>query len=119
LGSAWLTAGGTGGKQIPTRLQDALRELSRDSHDLGFMYKNPDRDRILTERARSLGVYDWLLERSAGLFGTTTDVRGRLQELAGRGLTNWVLNLRGVGLDRLETVRLVGSEVLVPLSDPT
>jgi len=114
LGSAWLTAGGTSGKQIPEALQPALAELGRDSHDLAFMYKNPNRDRILADRARQLGVYDWLVSRSARLWGTTADIRTRLREFEGQGLTNWLLNLRGVGLDRLEVVRRLAEEVIAP-----
>jgi 5,10-methylenetetrahydromethanopterin reductase len=115
LGSSWLTAGGTAGKQIPESLRGALAELGRDSRDLAFMYKNPDRDRILAERARRLGVYDWLLERSARLWGTPADVRSRLRELERQGLHNWVLNLRGTGIDRFEAVRQLAGEVITPL----
>jgi len=116
LASAWLTAGGTSGKQIPDSLQAALAELSRDSHDLAFMYKNPNRDRILANRARQLGVYDWLVSRSARLWGTPADIRSRLRELESQGVTNWLLNLRGVGLDRLEVIRQLAEEVIEPLN---
>jgi alkanesulfonate monooxygenase SsuD/methylene tetrahydromethanopterin reductase-like flavin-dependent oxidoreductase (luciferase family) len=116
LASSWLAAAGTDGKQIPNELRPALRELSKDTHDLAFMYKNPNRDRILVDRARSLGVYDWLIERSARLWGTPADVVERLRELEQLGLTNWLLNVRGQSRDRLEVVRQLATEVIAPLS---
>jgi alkanesulfonate monooxygenase SsuD/methylene tetrahydromethanopterin reductase-like flavin-dependent oxidoreductase (luciferase family) len=119
LASAWLAAAGTEGKQVPEELRGALRLLSTDAHDLTFMYKNPNRDRVLVERARSLGVYDWLIERSGRLWGTPADVAGRLRELEAQGLTNWLLNVRGQSRDRLKPVRQLAGEVIAPLKAGT
>jgi 5,10-methylenetetrahydromethanopterin reductase len=116
LSAAWLAAAGTDGKQIPNELRPALLELSKDSHDLTFMYKNPNRDRILVERARNLGVYDWLLERSSRLWGTPADIVARLRDLEALGIRNWLLNVRGQNRDRLQVVHQLANEVIAPLS---
>jgi 5,10-methylenetetrahydromethanopterin reductase len=115
LGASWLTAGGFEGKQIPIELQAPLHEFTRDARDLAFMYKTPDRNRILAERAQSLGIYDWLLERSPRLWGTPTEIAGRLRELRERGLNNWIFNLGGVGIDRLALVDVLAHEIIPSL----
>ena len=65
-------------------------KFNEDIHDLDSAYKTPDRGRILVERAKKLGIYDWIIEQSPRLWGTPDDIHERLDELAGMGLTNWV-----------------------------
>ena len=47
-----------------------------------------------------MGLYDWLISRSPRLFGTPDDVRKRLIELAGNGLTDWMFYVTGPEPDR-------------------
>jgi 5,10-methylenetetrahydromethanopterin reductase len=112
LAAAWLTAGGLDGKQIPEEFRAPLREFTRDAHDLSFMYRTPNRNQILSDRARDLGIYDWLLARTPRLWGTPADVTRRLRELSSQGLTDWVVNLSGVGIDRIGTIDALATEVI-------
>jgi len=87
--SVWLTMGSTKGKRIPEGFVPKLRELHADTHNLETYADG--RGEVLVERARKLGVYDWLLERSARLYGSPDDVRSRMSELGELGVKNWYL----------------------------
>lgn len=112
LGASWLTVGGIAGKQVPERFRGQLLEFTRDAHDLAFMYTKPDRNRVLADRARALGIYDWLLDRSPRLWGTPEDITRRLRDLRQQGLTKWVFNLGGVGIDRLGVIEALANDVI-------
>ena len=64
--------------------------MNADIHDLDAVYKTPDRGRIQVQRAKDLGIHDWIIEHSPRLWGTPDDICERLGELADTGLTNWV-----------------------------
>ncbi|MSP51188.1 MAG: LLM class flavin-dependent oxidoreductase [Alphaproteobacteria bacterium] len=85
----WLTEMTTAGKGIPDRVVPKLLEFNRDIHDMDAVYKTPDRGRMLVERAKRLGIYDWVMECSPQLFGTPADIRERLKMYSGLGLKNW------------------------------
>ena len=85
----WLTEGTLNGKGIPAEVREPLVKFNEDIHDLDASYKTPDRGRILVERAKKLGIYDWIIEHSPRLWGTPEDIHTRLDELAAMGLTNW------------------------------
>ena len=87
--SVWLTMGSTKGKRIPEGFVPKLRRLHADTHNLETYADS--RGEILAERARKLGVYDWLVERSARLYGSPDDVRSRMDELRELGIENWYL----------------------------
>jgi len=86
----WLTEGTLDGKGIPPEIKGPLLEMNADIHDLEAVYKTPDRGRIQVQRAKQLGIYDWIIEHSPRLWGTPDDICERLNELAGLGLANWV-----------------------------
>ena len=111
-GAQWLTMGSLEGKGIPDEYKEALLELNADTHDLTNSYKTPGRGRALVERAKKLGLHDWLIERSPRLWGTAADINARLAELAGQGLHNWVFYVGGPGFDRMTVIDRVAKEIV-------
>ncbi len=89
-GTNWLTMGSLEGKRIPEDYKPLLKELNADSHNLATAYKTAGRNRLLVERAKKLGLHDWLIERSPQLWGPPGNVIDRLEKLAELGLRNWV-----------------------------
>ena len=104
----WLTLGGTKGKRIPEEYKPLIEQLNADTQNIQNSYRDPDRGRILVERAKRLGVYDWLASRSARLWGTAEDMRTRLRELRALGARNWMLAPDGMDLDNVEITGRVG-----------
>ncbi len=96
--TGWLTMGSLEGKGIPEAFKAPLLEMNADTHNLEAVYKTPDRGHMLVERAKRLGLYDWLVERSPRLWGTPDDVTRRLRELGDMGLTNWMFLHHSGGL---------------------
>ena len=120
----WLTMGSLEGKGIPDELKDKVRELNHDQHSLDNVYRGKDREEILVERAKSLGIYDWLMHRSARLLGPPDVISNRLNELADReGLLQWIFFLysanttpvSGAVDERLRLIELLRSEVMPKL----
>ena len=120
----WLTMGSLEGKGIPKPLRDKVRQLNADQHSLDLVYRGRDRERILVERARELGIYDWLMSRSARLLGPPAHVAERMNELAGReGLVQWILFLysaattpvSGAVEERLRLIEVLRDEVMPAL----
>ena len=87
--SFWITWGSTKGKRIPEGYIPKLRELHVDTHNLATWEQS--RPELLVERARKLGLLDWLVKRSARLYGQPEDVRARMDELRELGVENWYL----------------------------
>ena len=87
--SVWLTMGSTKGKRIPDGFVSKLRQLHDDRYSLDNY--TGSRSELLAERARKLGLYDWLVERSARLYGSPVDVRNRMDELRELGIEKWYL----------------------------
>ena len=87
----WLVMGGTDGKRIPEGYVPLLKELFADAHDLDTSYRDDNRGYVLLERAKRLGVYDWLIARQSGLCGTPADVALRLAELRAQGVEKWCI----------------------------
>ena len=117
---SWLTMGTLDGKGIPDEYKAKLQELNADTHSLRAVYRSGKREDTLVERAKELGVYDWLISRSPRLFGTTDEVVERLNEL-GRTLdmTQWIFFawLRGERTgggdeERFELIRRIGQDIL-------
>ena len=109
----WLTMGSMEGKGIPATIRDKVRELNADTHDLDTAYLMQDREKRLVERSKQLGIYDWLMSRSARLMGTDGEIAERFNELARtRGMTQWIAFLYGrgneiVNKDDAETIALI------------
>ena len=103
--SFWITWGSTKGKRIPAGYIPKLRELHTDSHNLATWEYG--RAELLVERARKLGLLDWLVERSARLYGSPADVRARMDELRELGVENWYLFPEGN--DTIEWIETLGT----------
>jgi 5,10-methylenetetrahydromethanopterin reductase len=112
VGTEWLTMGSLAGKEIPTHLIDALVRFNDDIHDLSSEYQMDRRETILIERAKQLGLYDWLIARAPGLWGTPDDIVERLRVLDSRGLDKWMFYIGRREQTREEEIRLICEEVL-------
>lgn len=104
-GSFWITWGSTKGKRIPEGYVPKLRELHADSHNLATWESG--RAAVLVERAAKLGVLDWLVARSARLYGSPADVKARMADLRELGVENWYLWPGGD--DTLEWIDTLGT----------
>lgn len=109
--SHWLTLGSTGGKRIPEEYKPLLAKLNIDTEDLQAAYGTEGRGRIMVERAKELGLYDWIASRSPRLWGTPKEVRARFEELRAQGVSKWMLFPDGMALDDVAVARGLG-EVL-------
>ena len=85
----WLTEMTTKGKGIPDHLVDKVHEFNADIHDMDAVYKTKNRGKQLVERAKRLGVYDWLMSCSPQFFGRPEDIVKRLEHYGDLGLKNW------------------------------
>ncbi len=108
----WLTAGTLTGKGIPDEYRDLMREMNADTHDIDAIYKTPDRPRLLVERAKRLGLYDWLISRAPGLWGTPEDVAERFREYFDAGMVNWTIFVGGTETERFEFIDTLANEVV-------
>ena len=117
---SWLTMGSLEGKGIPDEYKEKLKRLNADTHTLSAVYRSGNRDEIVTERAKELGLYDWLLSRSPRLFGTVDNVVDRLNELGhSLGMKQWIFFAWGRGErtggddgERYEMIDSVGRKIL-------
>ena len=116
VSTEWLTMGSLEGKQIPDELKQALLQFNADTQDIAADYQDEGRQRAHIERARELGLYDWLLARAPGLWGRPTDVARRLRELEARGMDRWMFYVGRSESDRMNQLRLICDGVL-PLLD--
>ena len=117
--TSWLTMGSLEGKGIPDKYKDKVVQLNADTHSLASVYRSRNREEVLIERAKELGIYDWLMSRSPRLLGTSDDIVNRLNELgSGFDLKQWILFIL-VGSERIgagdekrkELIRKLGREV--------
>lgn len=108
----WMTMGSMEGKLIPEEHRDALLQLTQDEHSFSATYHNVDRGTWTVQRAKELGIYDWLVGRSARLWGTPRDISRRLEELADMGVTNWLFYCGLAGVDKQDLVRKLAHEVM-------
>jgi 5,10-methylenetetrahydromethanopterin reductase len=108
----WLTMGSVEDKQIPDELKDAVIRFCADVHDLGATYRDADRGEALVKRARQLGLYDWLVSRAPGLWGTPEQIAARFGQLAGLGMDRWLLFVGRAGVDISEHLDQLCDQVL-------
>ena len=117
---SWLTMGSLEGKGIPGEFKEKLRQLNADTHSLNAVYRSGNRDETVAQRARELGLYDWLISRSPRLFGTVDDVADRLNELGQTlDLRQWIFfawgrseRTGGDDAERYQMIDAVGREIL-------
>ena len=116
VATEWMTMGSLEGKQIPDHLKDALVQFNADTHDIASEYQDEGRERILIDRARELGLYDWLLARAPGLWGRPEDIAQRLREFDAQGMDRWMFFVGRSESDRMNQLRLICNGVM-PLLD--
>ena len=114
VGTEWLTMGSLQGKQIPDDLKAALVKFNADTHNLSNDYQDESRQQSHIARAKELGLYDWLVARAPGLWGTPADVAARLRELEATGMDRWMFYVGRSESDRMNQLELICNEV-VPL----
>ncbi len=114
----WLTMGSLDGKGIPDELKEKFKQLNADAHDLNAVYRATDRNRVVLERAKALGVYDWMMHHSPRLFGTPADVAKRLNEMGALDMKRWIFFATSRGAwagspeeERLDLIHKLGREV--------
>lgn len=91
VSTSWLTMGGLDGKQVPHELHAPLIRFNADIHDLSNSYQDDGRQEKLIERAQELGIYDWLVSRAPGLWGSADQIASRFKELEKAGMERWML----------------------------
>ena len=96
----WLTMGTLEGKQIPQEHKEPLVSLTASFRDLDAEYASESRGAHLVRLAKELGLYEWLIARAPRLWGPPETIAGRLVELAGQGVPNWIFYLPGTDVDR-------------------
>jgi 5,10-methylenetetrahydromethanopterin reductase len=116
VATEWLTMGSTEGKQIPDDHLDALVQFNFDIHEISSQYQMEGREQALIRRAKDLGIYDWLLTRSAGFFGTPADIATRLNEYEAKGLDKWMFYVGRDEATRADEVRQICEGVMPRLS---
>ncbi len=116
VSTEWLTMGSLEGKQIPDHLKQALLQFNADTHDIATDYQDEGRQQAHIDRARELGLYDWLLARAPGLWGRPEDVARRLRELEAQGMDRWMFYVGRSESDRMNQLRLICDGVLPRLN---
>ncbi|CAB4785520.1 MAG: LLM class flavin-dependent oxidoreductase [Actinobacteria bacterium] len=112
IGTNWLSMGSLEGKQIPENVRQPLLQFNADIHDLSAEYKDQDRESKLQDRARALGIYDWLIARAPGLWGTPAEIASRLHEYDSAGLDRWMFYVGRSEADRMNHLRLICDGVM-------
>jgi 5,10-methylenetetrahydromethanopterin reductase len=102
VNTSWMTAGTVEGKQIPPEYIEPLRRFNRDMEDAAATYGASDRGRVLVERAKALGLYEWLTGLAPGFWGPPENVARRLREFGDQGMTNWMFYVAQFHGDRFE-----------------
>jgi 5,10-methylenetetrahydromethanopterin reductase len=108
----WVALTSMEGKQVPEEYKEPLKTLVGDMHTFAAGYSSADVGPRMVQRAKQLGVYDWILSRAPGLWGTPNNVSRRLEELAAMGLTNWMFFVGRMHIDRLDMINKLSKEVL-------
>lgn len=112
----WMTMRTMEGKQIPSQYQEPLKELTSGFRNLENEYTVEGQDRALVIRAKELGIYDWLVSRAPGLWGTSDDIARRLLEFNDRGMSQWLFYVGGPDQDRRGFINQFGTEVIPAVS---
>ena len=108
----WITMTTMEGKGIPAEYRAKLEDLNADKHDIAAVYQTADRHRVLAERAKELGIYDWIISRSPKLFGTPDDIAKRLGERAAAGMNHWMFYITGTAEYRSNLVHQLATGVI-------
>ena len=108
----WMTMGTLEGKQIPEEFREPLLQLTSDFRNLSTEYATKDRGAALVDRAKDLGIYEWLVSRAPALWGPPDNIVTRLRELDGMGIGSWLFYGGGADFDRSAWIETFTGEVL-------
>ncbi|CAB4893119.1 unannotated protein [freshwater metagenome] len=100
------------GKQIPDEVRGPLVAYNTDIHEIASQYQMDDRERAMIRRAKDLGIYEWLLTRSAGFWGTPEDIAARLKAHEAAGLDKWMFYIGRDEATREAEVRVITDEIM-------
>lgn len=112
VNTSWMTMGSLEGKQIPPEFVEPLKRFNSDMEDVSATYVATDRGKVLVERAKKLGLYDWLISMAPGFWGPPENVARRLLEFRERGMTNWMFYVAQFHGDRYEYLDRFANGVL-------
>ena len=112
----WVALTSMEGKQVPEEYKESLKALVGDMHTFAAGYSSADLGPKMVQRAKELGIYDWIISRAPGLWGTPEDVSRRLAEFGEMGLTNWMFFVGRSHIDRLEMIDKLAKGVLPNLT---
>ena len=112
----WLVLSSMDGKQIPEEYKEPLFRLINEMPDHTVSYEDPAWGEYMVSQARKLGIYDWIVSRAPGLWGTPKDVSSRLAELGDQGLTNWMFYVGRRNVDRMDLIEKLRTGVLPNLA---
>ena len=108
----WMTMGSMDGKLIPEEYREPLRKLTQNQHSFTTTYHDVDRGALEVQQAKDLGIYDWLMTRSARLWGTPDDISRRVVELADMGITQLLFYAGQAGTNKLDVANKLANEVI-------
>jgi 5,10-methylenetetrahydromethanopterin reductase len=89
VNTSWMTMGSLEGKMIPPELVEPLKKFNADMEEVSTTYGEGDRGRALVERAKEMGLHEFLVSMAPGFFGPPEVIAKRLREFGERGMTNW------------------------------
>ena len=118
VNTSWMTMGSLEGKQIPPELVERLKRFNTDMEDVSATYVATDRGKVLVDRAKELGLYDWLISMAPGFWGPPESIARRLLEFRDQGMVNWQFYIAQFHGDRFEYLDRFVNGVL-PLLEPS
>ena len=115
VNTSWMTMRSMEGKQVPEDIRAKLLAFNADMETVAASYRDMDRGRALVERARQMGLYEWITSRAPGFWGPPEVIAARLQEFAARGMTRWQFYVAPFHGDRHAFIDRFGNGVLPAL----
>ena len=116
VNTSWMTMGSLEGKQIPPDLVEPLKRFNADMEDVSATYGAGDRGKVLVQRAKDFGLYDWLISMAPGFWGPPENIAKRLREFGEQGMTKWQFYVAQFHGDRFEYVDRFANGVLPALA---
>lgn len=117
VNTSWMTMRTMAGKQIPEDIHAKLVQFNADMENVAATYRDMDRGRVLVQRAKEMGIYEWVVSRAPGFWGPPEAIAKRLLEFQEMGMTRWQFYVAPFHGDRLDFVDRFGNGV-VPLLQP-
>lgn len=113
LMTSWITKGSIDDKLIPDEFKEPLIRFNRDMENPArYSTSAEERGRALVERAKQMGLYDWLVTLTPGFFGPSETIADRMAEFADRGMTKWHFYVGNSHIDPITYIHKLTNEVL-------